>query len=123
MLARMSAGEIAAVIGGGIAAIVLLGCVIALASMLRTLRSLATAIDDLRKEVVPLASQWRATVTKANDQLVRVDGVLDTTESVGSTVDAASRLIYLALSNPLIKAMAFGAGTSKALRRLRRTEK
>jgi outer membrane murein-binding lipoprotein Lpp len=123
MLARMSAGEIAAVIGGAVAALVLLGCVIALANMLRTLRTLAAAIDDLRKEVVPLASQWRATVVKANDQLVRVDGVLDTTESVGSTVDAASRLIYLALSNPLIKAMAFGAGTSRALRRLRRTEK
>ena len=123
MLARMSAGEIAAVIGGAVAALVLLGCVIALASMLRTLRSLSTAIEDLRREVVPLASQWRATVAKANDQLVRVDGVLDTTESVGSTVDAASRLIYLALSNPLIKAMAFGAGTSRAVRRLRRTEK
>jgi hypothetical protein len=123
MLARMSAGEIAAVIGGAIAAIVLLGCVIALAGMLKTLRSLTTAIDDLRKEVVPLTAQWRATVVKANDQLVRVDGVLDTTESVGSTVDAASRLIYLALSNPLIKAMAFGAGTSRALRRFRRTEK
>lgn len=123
MLARMSAGEIAAVIGGAVAAIVLLGCVIALAGMLRTLRSLTTAIDDLRKEVVPLTAQWRATVDKANDELVRVDSVLDTAESVGTTVDAASRLLYLALSNPLIKAMAFGAGTSRALRRLRRTEK
>jgi hypothetical protein len=39
---------------------------------------------------------------------------------VTATVDSASHLAYLAFSNPMIKAIAFAAGTSKAARALRR---
>jgi hypothetical protein len=46
--------------------------------------------------------------------------VLGTAESISGTVDSASRLAYLALSNPVIKALAFGAGTARAARRFRR---
>jgi len=46
--------------------------------------------------------------------------VIGRAESIGGTVDSASRLAYLAFSNPLIKAVALGTGTSRAVRRLRR---
>ena len=92
----------------------------AFVSLVRTLRTLLAAIEDLRREVLPLAGQWRQTVEVANGELTRLDGVITTAESVGSTVDSASRLAYLALSNPVIKALAFGSGTARAVRAFRR---
>ena len=46
--------------------------------------------------------------------------MLGTAESIGGTVDSASRLAYLAFSNPVIKTMALASGTGRAARRFRR---
>lgn len=51
---------------------------------------------------------------------MRVDELLDRAESISTTVDSASRLTYLAVSNPLIKVVAVAAGAGRAMRRLRR---
>ena len=48
--------------------------------------------------------------------------ILGTAESISSTVDSASRLAYLTFSNPVIKALAFASGTSRAVRRFRRDQ-
>ena len=116
----MTATELAALIVAicSVVAVVLL--VFALGSVLRTLRSLRETVDTLRGETVPVVVELRDTVRQANTDLERVDALLDTAESISGTVDSASRLAYLAFSNPLIKAMAFAAGTGRAARRLRR---
>ena len=46
--------------------------------------------------------------------------MLGTAESIGGTVDSASRLAYLLFSNPAIKAVALASGTGRAARRFRR---
>jgi uncharacterized protein YoxC len=117
----MSAGEIAAVIGSVVGTLVVIGFFVAFAGLLKTLRRLTESIEELKAEVVPLAGQWRSTVEQANAELARVDSLLTTAESVSGTVDSASRLAYLALSNPVIKLLAFTSGTGAALRRFRRS--
>jgi hypothetical protein len=117
----MTAGEWAAVAGAAVAGVATLGLLIALASLTRTLRSLREAVDELRRETVPVVGDMHAAVRKANAELARVDGLLETAESIGSTVDSASRLAYLTFSNPVVKALAFASGTSRAWRRFRRT--
>jgi hypothetical protein len=82
---------------------------------------LRVSVEELRQETIPLVSDLRNTVGQANAELGRVDTLLNRAESISSTVDSASRLAYLAFSNPLIKALAFGAGTTRAARRLRRS--
>jgi hypothetical protein len=62
----------------------------------------------------------RAAVGLASTDLRKADGLLDTAQSVTATVDEASRAAYRTLSNPVVKVLAFGAGTRKAARRLRR---
>lgn len=116
----MTAGEVAAVIASVVGTLLIVGFLVAFASMLRAQRRLLTAIEDLRSEVVPLAGQWRATVDKANTEIDRVSALTERAESISGTVDAASRLAYLAFSNPVVKAMALGAGTARAAGRLRR---
>jgi hypothetical protein len=89
-------------------------------SMTATLRAVRASTDELRRESLRLVADVRNTVDQANSELERVDTLLGTAESISTTVDSASRLAYLAFSNPLIKLLAFGTGTARAVRRLRR---
>ena len=72
----------------------------------------------LVNRVVPVAD-LRAAVDHATTGLDRVDELLDTAESISTTVDAASRLTYRAFSPPLIGAAAVSAGIGRFVRRLR----
>lgn len=115
----MTGGEVAAVIAAGAMVVAVVALLFALASLTRTLRTLRTAVDDLRREALPVLGDLRSTVSTANAELVRVDNLLTTAESVSSTVDSASRLAYIAFSNPVIKGLAFLSGTGRVARRLR----
>lgn len=116
----MSAGDLAAVIVA-ITSIVAVGVLLfAVSALVSTLRSLRDTVEALRVDAVPAVAELRRAATQANHELDRVDELLGTAESISTTVDSASRLTYLLLSNPVIKAIAFGAGASRAARRLRR---
>ena len=123
LAAELSAGDVAAIIVAVIAAVFVAFVCVALSSLTRTMRSLREAVDQLRRETLPVVSSLQGTVVQANSELERVDGLLGTAESISVTLDSASRLLYLAFSNPVIKVMAFGAGTARAARRFRRTER
>jgi hypothetical protein len=112
------AAALVVAVASGMAVVVL---VFAVYSLSATLKQLRAAIEDLRRETLPVVHEMRTTVGQANVELERVDNLLGTAESISSTVDSASRLAYLAFSNPVIKAIAFASGTGRAARRFRRT--
>jgi len=116
----MSATELAALIVAisSVVAVVLLA--MALASITKTLHAVRDVVNVLRTETVPVMTDLADTVRSANIEIERLGGVLGTAESIGGTVDSASRLAYLAFSNPVIKTMAVASGTSRAARRFRR---
>jgi hypothetical protein len=118
--AEVSAGEVAAIIIAVVLAVGVAGALLVLRSLSRTLVSLRMAVEELRQNTVPLVHDVHATVRQATTELERVDNLLVTAESISVTVDSASRLAYLAFSNPVIKAAAFASGTTRAMRRLRR---
>ena len=115
----MSAGEWAAVAVAGVAAVAVVALVVTMATLLRTLRALQQTIDTLRAETIPLVTDVQKTAGRSSNDLERAGAVLQTAESLSSTVDSASRLAYRAFSNPVVKAMALATGTSRAYRRLR----
>jgi len=92
-----------------------------LVAITRTLKEVRSAVELLRTETLPVVIDLGDTVRAANDELERVGSLLVTAESISGTVDSASRLAYLAFSNPAIKAMALASGTSRAARAFRRT--
>jgi hypothetical protein len=116
----MSAGEVAALIAAVAAAVAVLGLLVVLVSLISTLRALRETAEELRRTTVPLVTEARDTVARATAELERVDGLLVTAESISTTVDSASRLAYLAFSNPVVKVLAFSAGTARAARSLRK---
>jgi uncharacterized protein YoxC len=116
----VSAEELAALIVAiaSVVAVVLLAVV--LVSISKTLKAVRDTVELLRTETVPVVHELGNTVRNANVELERLDGVLGTAESIGGTVDSASRLAYLLFSNPAIKAVALASGTGRAARRFRR---
>lgn len=108
-------------IGVTVVATVVVMCLLAMVWYLsRTMRVMRAAADDLRRESVALMNEMRAAVGLASLELERADGLLDTAESVTERVDSASRLAFQTLAHPVVKVLAFGSGTRKAARRLRR---
>jgi len=120
LAAELSAGDVATIIVAVIAAVFVAFVCVALTTLTRTMRSMREAVEDIRRETLPVVANLQGTVNQANVELERVDGLLGTAESISVTVDSASRLLYLALSNPVVKVLAFGAGTGRAFRRFRR---
>ena len=120
VVAEMSASELAAIIVAVASIIGVAVLVFALVALTRTLATLRLSIEELRRETLPVIDELQRTVTQANVDLERLDGLLDSATSVTNTVDSASQLAYLAFSNPLIKAIAFATGTAKAAKALRR---
>lgn len=110
----------AALIAAIASAVLALGILGALVSLTRTMRAVRETVEELRLEALPLVRDARQAVGAASAEVARVDTLLGSAESISATVDSASRLAYLAFSNPVIKAMALGAGTTRAARRLRR---
>lgn len=115
----MSAVDLAAVVVT-IASVtgVVLG-VLALRSLHKTLAVVRGGIDELRHDTVAVVAELRRSVDHVDAELDRLDDAVASLRSVSGTVDAASRLAYTAFANPVIKAMALGAGTAKAARTLR----
>ena len=120
VLADMTGGDVAAIIVACLMAVLVSFLCVALVTLNRTMRTMREAVEQLRRETLPVVAEMRDTVQRANVDLERVDTVLHSAESIGATLDSGSRLLYLAFSNPLIKVLAVGAGTARAAKRLRR---
>lgn len=116
----MTASEIAAIVVSVAVVIIAIGLLWALSALVKTLQELRLTAEHLRTEAVPLLGDLRVSISQANQELTRVDGLLETAESISGTVDSASKLAYLFLANPVVKVLAAGAGTARAARRLRR---
>jgi hypothetical protein len=115
----VTAGELALVSATVLCALGFAALVVVLGRVLSCLREVRAALDALLADATPLLDDLRASVDDARDDLVRFDRVLGSAEAISARVDGASRVARAALSAPVIKAVAFTSGTSRAARRLR----
>jgi predicted PurR-regulated permease PerM len=91
---------------------------LAMQSLLRSLRELRRSLDVLHDETVPLLAELRGTVRDAGAEVERVDQLLDAAETISATVDSATRLSYLAFRAPLLRIVAFFKGIGRFVGRL-----
>jgi hypothetical protein len=115
----MSGGDVAAVVVSVAAGIAVVGLLFTLAAAVRALGAFRRSVQEITHHTLPLIADMHAAIKQANADLMKVDTLLDTAESISTTVDSASRLAYTAFSSPLLKLIALGSGTAKAFRRLR----
>jgi len=101
-----------------VAATVVTMLVAVLATMLvlitRTLRDLRATVAALQDEALAVLDDARDAVTDAAVEIDRVDRLVESAERL----DDAKR----AIATPVVKAIAFGTGVSRATRRLREGE-
>jgi hypothetical protein len=114
----MSADHVVVMVAVGVAVGGAVVAVMLVATLGRQLRALRALVEDLRSETIPLVRDARVAVDQASTEMVRVGGVLESTGAVTATVDSASRLVYRAFANPVVRTLAFCSGIAEALRRL-----
>jgi hypothetical protein len=115
----VSAGSIVAVAAAVIVAM-LAGAFAVLAVVLaRALHELRDVLDDFAHDAAGLVDELRATSRHAAAQVERVDRLVAAAEGIEQRVDGAARLAQRTFQNPVVKAMALGAGVTRAGERLR----
>ncbi len=116
----MSPGEVAAVVAAVSLAVLVVGILLSLGAMLRTMAVMRRTVEEFRRSSVPLLTEVHATVRQASLELAKVDTILDRANSIADTVDSASRLSHRAFSTPVIKTMALATGSARAYRTFRK---
>lgn len=118
----MNGGDTAALVIAIAVSMAAGGLVVVLVMLARTLRAVRATLIELQGETLAAVRDMHDAVRLAAGDLDRVDTLLATAESVTGTVDSASRLAYRAVSSPVVKTIAIGAGARKAVRRIRSAE-
>jgi hypothetical protein len=126
----VTAGDLAIVIAAVLCCLGFAALVLALVRVLDALRTLRGEVASLRAETQPLLLELRRstveareTMLEARDDLDRFDRVLGSAEAISGAVQGSGRVARVALSTPVIKTAALATGTSRAVRRLRRTDR
>ena len=114
----MSWWQIVLMVIGALALIVSVIVVIVVRSLLRTVSELAIGLSDLKAQTLPLLADTRAALREASGVNRKADALLESAASLTGTADAASKLAYKAVTNPVVKVMAWATGSRRALARL-----
>jgi hypothetical protein len=115
----VSASEWAAVFAAQVCLVLLVVLVVMIVRLDRAQRDLRDAAADFRAEAGPALEELRAAVRAADYELDRVDAIVSGAERVGGHLDAASDLAYRTFTSPVVKALAVGTGTRRAVQRLK----
>ena len=115
----MSGSEWVAVFAAQACLVALVVLVVVIVRLDRAAKDLRQAALDFRAEAEPALAELREVVRTADFELDRVDAIVSGAERVGGRVDAASDLAYRTFTNPVVKALAVGTGTKRAVQRLK----
>jgi len=114
----MDGAEWAAIIGAQVCLVALVVLVVMIVRLDRAVRDVRNTAVDFRAQAEPLLEELREAVRGADYELDRIDAIVSGAERVTDRVDAASDLAYRTFTNPVVKAMAVGTGTKRAVQRL-----
>lgn len=118
----MSAGDWLVATGTVLLAVMLGGLLFALGSVIVTLRDLRATVRALQQQSIALADEMRIALRDAENEVDRVGALLTAAETVGDRIDTASRIVSKTVTNPVVKVLALGTGTKRAVKRMRSTD-
>lgn len=113
----MSAAAVALTVVSTAVVLTLLGASV---SLRRSARELRMLVEEMQDHAASVIGEAEVTIARARGELDRVDDLIGSAEAITETVGSASRVAHAVLAAPLIKLLAFGAGTARAGRRFRR---
>ena len=89
-----------------------------LTNLFRVVTSVKQLIDGVTNETVPIIHEAGNSVKIVNQELERVDAVLGSVQRVSHNVELISDTVRVAVTNPLVKAVAFMSGIKRGAKRL-----
>jgi hypothetical protein len=89
-------------------------------SLRRSARELHLLVEEMTDHASTVIGEAEDTIARARGELDRVEDLVGSAEAITETVGSASRVAHAVLATPLIKVLAFGAGTARAGRKFRR---
>jgi hypothetical protein len=111
----MTTSDVVAVIAATVVTILVVVLAMVLVLLARTLRELRASVDVLQTEAIALLEEARAATDAAASEVHRVDRLVESAERLDNTKRA--------IATPMVKAIAFGSGVSRAAQRLRDGDK
>ena len=115
----MSAGDVLLVVAATVVTMLVAVLAFTLVALTRTLRDLRDTANALYDEALPLLASARDAVNEAAVEVDRVERLVSSAELLSGAVDGASRMAARTLRSPVVKAMAFSTGVSRAAQRMR----
>jgi hypothetical protein len=115
----MQTSDVIAIVVATLVAILTGALVAALYTLVGTLRRLRATVVNLQEETLALLDDAHDAVRAAATEVDRIDRLVGSAERINDAVDGAQRIAYRTLASPVVKAMAFGSGVSRAAQRLR----
>lgn len=112
----MSGGDIAGLIAAGVFAVLVAIAAVPLLKLGKVFDEARRAIHDVGDGAAPLLTELTSTVSQANRQLTKVDGVTTDIADVSSNVSSLAALFTATLGSPLVKVAAFSYGVRQAMR-------
>jgi len=104
-------------------ALVLFVTAVVISNLFRVVTSLKDLVDGITSETVPLIGEVGGTVRSVNKELERVDSIVGSVQRVATNVEVISDTVQAAVTNPLIKALAFFAGMKRASKKMKEEKK
>lgn len=101
------------------AALVLFVVAVVISNLFHVVSSLRELVDGISSETVPLIGEVGDTVRGVNKELERVDAIVGSVQHVATNVEVISDTVKAAVTNPLVKALAFLAGARRARNKFR----
>jgi hypothetical protein len=87
---------------------------VVLTNLFRVVTSLKDLVDGVTSETVPLIGEVGNAMRTVNKELDRVDSIVGSVQNIASNAEVVSNTVQAAVTNPLVKAIAFAAGARKA---------
>ena len=119
VVAAIKATDIAVMIIAGFFALAVVVISILVLNLFRVVTSLKELVDGVTKETVPLIHDVDGTVKGVNQEIERVDSIMASAQSVAKNAETISETVKMAVTNPLVKALAFIAGARRGAKKFR----
>jgi predicted PurR-regulated permease PerM len=88
-------------------------------NLFRVVSSLKELVDGVTQETVPLIHEVGNTVKGVNHEIERVDSIMASAQNVAQNASTISETVKLAVTNPVVKALAFAAGARRATKKFK----
>ena len=110
---------VAAILGAVGFGAAMVGLMSLLVSLVGTVQELTRTVEAITEETVPLLTGGNETVAGVNTELARVDSIVASAQHVSTRAEQIADVLHTAITNPLIKGVAFASGASAAFRAAR----